>query len=98
NNAKLERNDVIATMFDLTNRKYLKIEQIEEKNFLGIGSHNNYKFIKLKNFSNLNDFERCVMHAVFGERKEVLMTDVHLDYIVFPQFEYKNFQSLIHQG
>lgn len=96
---KLDKDDITATIFDLAIRKYLKIEGIEKKGkVLGIGTKQDYKLIQLKDFSDLTEFEKKLMEALFDNKKEVLMSEATVSYTDFKALEKANFVSLINRG
>lgn len=86
--AKLERDDVVATIFDLAIRKYIKIEQIKKEKTLGIfGGGNDYKIIKLKDYKDLETFEKTLLDRLFENGDEVEISSLKQDF-------YKTFQDL----
>lgn len=96
-NTKLEQNDVMATIFDLAIRKYIKIEQIEGKKKLGIfGGKDDYKIVKLKNFDNqLNVVEVTLLDKLLGGGNEKKLSEVKTFYTTFQSLETKSFQILL---
>jgi uncharacterized membrane protein len=95
-NTKLDKDDITATIFDLAVRKYLKIEQVKlNKKFSP--DKTDYKLVKLKSESDLNELEKMVMENLFVE-KEVLVSDLKFTYTTFQAFEVLNFRSLVEKG
>lgn len=87
-NATLDRNDIVATIFDLAIRKYIKIEQVKKKKTLGIfGGGDDYKIKKLKNYDDLNNFEKVLLDRLFENGNETDLSSLKLDF-------YKTFQDL----
>ena len=87
-NATLDRNDIVATIFDLAIRKYIKIEQVKKKKTLGIfGGGDDYKIKKLKNYDDLNSFEKVLLDRLFENGNETDLSSLKLDF-------YKTFQDL----
>jgi uncharacterized membrane protein len=66
---RTDNQDVIAEILDLARKKYLKIEQIEEKNFLGKSL--DYKFTKLKESDDLLPAQqKYLLEKIFGNSTE----------------------------
>jgi hypothetical protein len=87
----VDQNDVIATIFDLAIRKYLKIEQIKKED---------YKFTKLKEFEEtMPAFELMLGSTLFAEKDSVELASLKKDfYITFQSFENDVFNSLVNRG
>lgn len=94
-NTKLDRNDVIATIFDLAIRKYLKIEEIKiVKNLRP--DETDYKFSKLKSTQGLDEFEVHLFERLFEDREDVNLEDLKPDfYTTFAILETDAFKSLV---
>ncbi|HSW96869.1 MAG TPA: DUF2207 domain-containing protein [Candidatus Saccharimonadales bacterium] len=96
--ARLDKDDITATIFDLAIRKYIKIVHIQEKGkFLGLGKKDDYQLVKLKSFDDLTAFEKRLTTSIFTT-DIVLLKEVTLDYTDFSSLEEKNFTSLIKRG
>lgn len=94
-NAKLERNDVIAGIFDLAIRKYIKIEETKIK-ISFMPDETDYKFIKLKEYEGSDKFEKRLMDSLFEGGQEVMMKDLKTDfYTTFQALEKDAFNSLV---
>lgn len=94
--AKLERDDIVATIFDLAIRKYIKIEQVKTvRSFLPDSS--DQKIIKLKNVdSKLESFEKTLLNRLFESGDSVNIKDLRLDfYKTFSTMEDEVFKELI---
>lgn len=102
-NAKLEKDDVIATIFDLAIRKFIKVEQLDEKKVLGfipLGGKD-YKLIKLKDFtdSKKTEYEEELWDKMFGSSSEVVISSFKSDfYLTFQKMEQSLFRSLKGRG
>lgn len=98
--AKLEKDDVRATIFDLAIRKYLRIEQVDKKGkFLGLGSSSDYKLINLeKDEMDLEEFEKKLMDDIFEGGNEIFLKDVSSFYLTFESVEKKVFDVLVNRG
>lgn len=95
---RIDQNDVIATIFDLAIRKYLKIEQVKQKKVLGVfGGGEEYVFTKLKEFEEgMEPFELMLGSALFGTGDSIKLSSLKKDfYITFQSFEKDVFDSLI---
>jgi hypothetical protein len=97
-NARLDKDDITATIFDLAIRKYIRIEQIEKKKSLvnWIGG-TDYRLVKLKSFTDLNKFEKRLTSAVFGGEEEILLSEMKLQYDDFDDLQTDNFTSLMNK-
>lgn len=94
-NAKLERNDVIAGIFNLAIKKYLKIEEVKVAKTLR-PDETDYKFIKLKDYQDEDKFNQHLMEDLFKEGNEVSMKDLKTDfYKTFNKLETAVFSSLV---
>lgn len=94
----VDQNDIIATIFDLAIRKYLKIEQIQKKKVLGIfGEDEDYILTKLKDSSDgLLAFEEKLIDKIFENGKTSILSNLKKDfYKTFNEIENSVFQSLI---
>lgn len=85
--AKLERDDVVATLFDLAIRRYIRLEEIKKDRKL-MPDQTDQKITKLKESVGLDGFERILFNRLFEEGgKYVLVKDLKKDF-------YKTFQAL----
>lgn len=89
----LDREDVIAALFDLAIRKFIKIEQTKD------GSADT-KLIKLKSFnsSELDEFERKLLEGVFKGKEEVHLSKVKDFYETYSELEDLAIDNLIKKG
>ncbi|MDO8551748.1 MAG: DUF2207 domain-containing protein [bacterium] len=88
--AKLEQDDVTATIFDLAIRKYVKIIQVKEKSsILGVidTSKDNYAIEKLKDYSDTCSFEKALLDRLFRDGSMVSVSSLRIDF-------YKTFDEL----
>jgi uncharacterized membrane protein len=94
-NAKLDKDDVIATIFDLAIRKYIKIEEVKVAKTLRPDSFD-HKLIKLREYNGNSEFEKHLMEDLFAQGKEVRLEDLKTSfYTTFAQLEKDAFNSLI---
>lgn len=98
-NSLVEQNDVVATIFDLAIRKFLKIEEIQSKNILGVKTKK-YSFIKLKKDpSELLEHELIIYDRLFQDGDSCLMDDLNDDfYLTFDKFTKSVFTKLVDRG
>jgi uncharacterized membrane protein len=98
-NAKLEANDVAATVFDLAIRRYIKLEETKTsiKFFPDIKDQ---KIIKLKDADeNLNSYERILFDKLFAINNICHMSDLKTSfYPTFLKIEKEIFNNLIDNG
>ena len=73
---KVDNRDIIAEIIDLARKKYLKLETITKKGFLGIGENTDYKFTKLKSGEGLPDQQIYLFNSLFEKKDEVLLSDL----------------------
>lgn len=101
-NTKLEQNDIMATIFDLAIKKYIKIEQIPGKKALGVfKGKDDYKVIKLKEYSSdqyLEEFEKTLLEKILKGEQERKLSDIQTFYLTFTQMEKQGFESLVGKG
>ncbi len=94
-NTKLEKNDVVATIFDLAIRKYIKIEEVRIAKTLML-DETDYKIIKLKSFEGLSSFETELLSRFFKSGDVVTFKDLKTDfYTTFAKLEKEAFRSLV---
>ena len=98
--AKLERDDVTATIFDLAIRKYIRMEEKETKEkVLGVFDQTNKEQLitKLKNQdASLSAYEKTLMDRLFQNDDSVNVKDLKLDfYQTFQDMETDIFQILV---
>lgn len=94
-NTKLDKEDIVATIFDLAIRKFIKIEGVENKTKLGLGKTQEFTLTRLKNAKELNPFETTLMTALFKDQDTATLKAAKLTYTTFTDLETKNFESLI---
>lgn len=98
---RVDRDDIVAIIFDLAIRKYIRIEQIKKKKTLGIfGEKDDYKVVKLKdNDKDLKEFERTLLDKLFKDGDEVELSSISKDfYTTFNDIQNQIFKSLISRG
>lgn len=96
--ARLERDDVIATLFDLAIRKYVKIEQTKKgSSFLSIDlSNSDYTITKLKDEETLTLFERKLFDRLFENGNSIKLSQLRNDfYKTYQELEKEVFKSLV---
>lgn len=94
-NTKLDKEDIVATIFDLAIRKYIKIEGKEKKTMLGLGKAQDFTLTRLKNDAALNSFEKTLMTALFKSQNVTTLKEANLSYTDFIGLENKNFEILL---
>lgn len=89
--AKLEKDDVTATIFDLAIRRYIRMEEKDTKEkLLGVFDKSNKEQVitKLQNKTNdLNNYEITLMNRLFIDGDSVKVKDLRIDF-------YQTFQSM----
>lgn len=97
--ARLEKDDVIATIFDLAIRKYIFIEQIKKKKFLGLGEDKDFLIKKKKDFNDLTEFEKTLLERLFKNGDSVELGSLSSDfYETFTNLQKNIFSLLINKG
>jgi hypothetical protein len=101
-NAKLEQNDVMATIFDLAIKKYIRLEQIEGKKTLGVfKGGDDYKMIRLKEFtsdSQLEEYEKILLTKLLSDQTESKLSEIKTFYQTFSRMEKNGFTTLVEKG
>jgi uncharacterized membrane protein len=102
-NAKLDKNDIVATIFDLAIRKYLKfIDKSTQKSFLGIKRQSVGHFIQKlagKDITLLNDYETTLYLRLFQDGDLVDISSLRSDfYLTANIIETKLFSSLVNKN
>lgn len=91
----LERDDIVATIFDLAIRKYIKIEEFKEVRSL-MPDSTDYKLVKLKDWDGLSGFEKTLLQRFFEGSKSVKVRELKRDfYLTFQKLEKEAFESLV---
>lgn len=98
--AALERDDVVATIFDLAIRKYIRLEEVKEKTkVLGVfdKEKKEQQIIKLKkDDGSLLGFEKTLFDRLFETGDSVKVSDLKLDfYKTFSDMEKDVFRELV---
>ena len=98
--AKLERDDVTATIFDLAIRKYIRMEEKDTKEkVMGVFDKTNKEQVitKLKKAdSELNAYEKTLIDRLFEDGGSVKVSDLKIDfYQTFQDIETDVFQMLV---
>lgn len=100
--ATLERDDVVATIFDLAIRKYIRLEEVKEKTkVLGVfdKEKKEQQIIKLKkDDGKLLDFEKTLFNRLFEVGDSIKVSDLKLDfYKTFSDMEKDVFKELVNK-
>jgi len=95
-NAKLDRDDVIATLFDLAIRKYIKLEETKTKRDL-LPDSKEQKIIKLKeDDGKLNTCEKELFDRLFKNGNKVSASELKKDfYKTYQKMEISIFHELV---
>ena len=94
--AKLERDDIVATIFDLAIRKYIRLEETKTTRNL-LPDSKEQKVIKLKeDDGKLKNFEKSLFNRLFESGDSIKVSDLKLDfYKTFQQMEKDVFSELV---
>jgi uncharacterized membrane protein len=94
--AALERDDVVATLFDLAIRRYVKLEEIKIKRKF-MPDENDQRIIKLKDSTGLNSFEKTLYDRLFKNGLDhIYIKDIKKDfYKTFQVLEKEAFEELV---
>ncbi len=95
-NAKLERDDVVATIFDLAIRKYIRLVESKTKRDL-LPDSKKQKIIKLKeDDGKLNSFEKKLFDRLFKTGSEIEINELRKDfYKTYQDMEEEAFRQLV---
>lgn len=97
--ATLQRDDVVATLFDLAIRKYIRLEEVKTKKSLAPDSKDQI-ITKLNppagGDGKLNNFEKTLFDSLFATGDKVKLKDLRKTfYTTFGNMEKEVFQSLV---
>ncbi len=97
---RVDKGDIIATLFDLAIRKYIKIEQVKKGKTLGVfGKDKDFIITKLKDYGDVEIFEKILLNKLFEAGKTAKLSSLGKDfYITFNLMEKEIFNSLIARG
>lgn len=91
---KLEKNEVIASIFDLAIKKFIKIEEVKKVKTL-MPDEIDYEIVKLKGFENADEFEKILGERLFKDGDRVSLKKISKDfYLTFNLLEDAVFYSL----
>lgn len=98
--AKLEKDDILATIFDLAIRKYIKLEEFKSQSkILGIiGTNHKEQIIKKlsKDTKDLTEFEEILYSRLFRDGDSIKASDLKTDfYKTFAELEKEAFKILV---
>lgn len=96
--AQLDRDDIVATIFDFAIRKYIKLEEEKADKKLGIfGKDKKQKIVKLKEKDkDLNKFEEILFDRLFQVGDSVYVETLKIDfYTTFGKLETQVFKDLV---
>jgi hypothetical protein len=97
---RADMQDVVASIVDLARRGYMTIEESETQGFLGLGS-SDFVFHKVNDdYSELNDYEREIMHGIFtGHKTERELSDLkNKFYTRLPDIQKGLYKQLVSHG
>lgn len=99
-NYKVDGDDIVATIFDLAIRKYIKITEVKKEKVLNIfGKGEDWEISKLKPIDNsLKEFEKILVSRLFRDGKTVAMSSLTDFYETFGEMEKEIFRSHIERG
>jgi uncharacterized membrane protein len=95
-----DMQDIVATIVDLARRGYLKIEEVEEKGFFGLGS-TDFVFRKTdKSEEDLRRYEKRIMSGIFpGSRQERELSSLRNKfYKHLPKIQEDLYKELVDNG
>lgn len=94
--AKLERDDVVATLFDLAIRKYIRLGEVKSERKFAKDTKDQL-IIKIKeDGGKLTDFEKTLFSSLFTSGDRVKLKDLRTSfYTTFSEMEKEVFQSLV---
>lgn len=97
---KVDGDDMVATIFDLAIRKYIKITEVKKEKVLNIfGKGEEYEISELKPMdNNLSEFEKILMRRLFRDGKTIAMSSLTDFYETFGEMEKEIFRSHIERG
>ena len=94
--ATLQRDDILATLFDLAIRRYVRLEEVKTKRDL-LPDSKKQKIIKLKNDDGkLSAFEKKLFDRLFKKGNDVDVSDLKKDfYKTYQELEREAFRELV---
>lgn len=100
--ARIEKDDVIATIYDLAIRKFIRLDN-EKKDIkvigIDVGDKDDFIITKLNDYSNANPFEKRLLDRLFQDGDSVHLDTLKTDfYKTFSELETDAFNSLVDRG
>lgn len=78
-NEKVDTRDLIAEILELARKKFMKIESVTSKKFLGLGTNTDYRFTKLKEkdeSSELPAVQKYLFVQLFKKKETILVSEL----------------------
>lgn len=97
----VDEDDIVATIFDLAIRKYIKIIEVKKEKILNIfGKEEDYEISKIKSSDNdLKEFEKILLRRLFMGGETIAMSSLNKDfYETFEEMEQEIFKSHMERG
>ncbi len=87
---KVDLKDITSVLIDVARRGFIKIKQENKRE---------YRFIKLKDFNELDPIENFILSKVFGSKDEVTTSDLKYKfYLNLSEIKRKIYEELVNRG
>lgn len=97
---QVDLRDIMSTLIDLAQRKYLVIEETQTEGLFGIGRTSEFTFKRTDKFtSDLRPFEQRLINKVFGSNLERSLNAMrNTFYTAIPQLQGDLYEELVSEG
>ncbi|HAL62161.1 MAG TPA: hypothetical protein DCP08_07120, partial [Chloroflexi bacterium] len=96
---RADMKDIIATIVDLARRGVIRMQEIEERGFLGIGTHRDFTFERTGQEENLRGYERTLIRKIFDLRSRKDLSDLkNKFYKAIPTLQEQMYEEVVKLG
>ncbi|MGQ9585367.1 MAG: DUF2207 family protein [Anaerolineae bacterium] len=94
-----DMEDIVATLVDLARRGVIRMEEVKEPGFLGIGERRDYEFYRLGSEEGLRPYEVHLLERLFGPRDRRRLSDLKEKfYTAIPEIKKLLYKELVEEG
>jgi len=94
-----DMQDIIATIVDLARRGVIKMTEVQEKGFLGIGFRRDYVFERQEHQETLRPYEEALLRKLFRGRSKVKLSALkHKFYRAIPEIQEQLYDEVVKLG
>jgi len=96
---RADMKDIVATIVDLARRGVIRMQEIEERGFLGLGTHLDFTFERTGQEEDLRGYERTLIRKIFGRRSRKDLSDLkNKFYKAVPTLQKQMYEEVVKMG